>query len=186
MNWNTYMDYNLQKNTKKKLFFVISIKSKTVISKIYLFFCLSIGIEKFYLLQLYINFVFLTEINQNDIYSHIYIYLNSKPHLYSSIGFWKSELSLATSATTHYFYNRASTSRRRWHNNSLTAASDSNRTGKGIEWISQEGIIAGNKAPLVFSYVIDFTTHVVVASNNINLSLKEEGFVADTQLVHRM
>ena len=46
------------------------------------------------------------------------------------------------------------------------------------------GIIRRNEAPLVFTDVVDFATHVVVAADNINLILVEETLVRDTKLVH--
>ena len=47
-------------------------------------------------------------------------------------------------------------------------------------------VIGGDETPLVFTDIVDLATHVVVATNYINLVLVEETLVRDTQLVHRV
>jgi len=46
------------------------------------------------------------------------------------------------------------------------------------------GVVRGNETPFVFADVIDFTTHVVITSYNINFVLEKETLVRDAKLIH--
>ena len=55
---------------------------------------------------------------------------------------------------------------------------------EGVEGVAEEGVIRRYETPFVFSNVVDFTWHVVVAADDVDFVLNEEGLVADSQLVH--
>ena len=71
-------------------------------------------------------------------------------------------------------------------NRSDSLAGDGHRRGEGVKGVSEERVIAGDEGPLVLADVVHFATHVVVAANNVNLILEEEGLVRDSELVHRV
>ena len=45
-------------------------------------------------------------------------------------------------------------------------------------------VVARNKAPLVFADVVHFTTHVIVATDYIDLVLEQKTLVGYSKLVH--
>jgi hypothetical protein len=46
------------------------------------------------------------------------------------------------------------------------------------------GVVRGDETPFVFTDVIHFATHVVIASNYIDFVLEKETLVRDAKLVH--
>ena len=68
---------------------------------------------------------------------------------------------------------------------SLSTGHGNGRTER-VKTVAEKRIVRRNEAPFVLADVVDFTGHIIVSSNNIDLALEEEALVADAQLIHRV
>ena len=66
------------------------------------------------------------------------------------------------------------------------AVRDGDCRREGVERVAEEGVVAGDEAPLVLTDIVDLARHVIVTTDHIDFVLEEEGLMADTELVHRV
>ena len=63
---------------------------------------------------------------------------------------------------------------------------DGHRRAERVQAIRKKSVVARDEGPLVLLDVVHLATHVVVAANHVDFTLKEERLVRNAQLVHRL